>query len=364
MQFKPIRHRKRMKIFPKKPKRFNLSDSVLLKISIFWVCVGWHGGIYAQDLQVSMSGKAEPTIFIETLDAENKVTIFDESGYVLQQVDYDFPYSKDPSFLVYGSPFGSIIRENIANFLWINRKGQITHSKSNSSGSEDGEAVSELATDPQFRTHVIYNPKIVFGNSIGSSALIISSDKQSVSLHYSISRQLRRVFVSNNGAFVALVTAQDGLDDVVKIFDRYGNSIAQWEFSQPVEGVEFSQDGRYHTLFSSGRVGVYDSHNSQRIGSSSIRGNSILTASYLPSKSTIAVLTADFTGTRLHDSGVDIRVYPTVTDVELHSINIEERRISKQTIVNSVTEQLSPIYFNHKDNRLLVKGLAIEFTVN
>jgi hypothetical protein len=353
-----------MKICPKKPKQFNLTDSILLKITIIWLCIGWQGGIYAQDLQVSMTGKAEPAIFIETLDAENKVTISDESGYVLQQVDYDFPSSKDPSFLVYGSPFGSIIRENIANFLWINRQGQIIHSESNSSGSEDGEAVSELATDPQFRTQVVYNPKIVFGNSMGSSAQIITSDKQSVSLHYSTSRQLRRVFVSNNGAFVALVTAQDGRDDVVKVFDRYGNSIAEWEFSQPVEGVEFSEDGRYHTLFSGGRVGVYDSHNSQRIGSSSIRGNSILTAAYLPSKSTIAVVTADVIGTRVHDSGVGVHVYPRVTEVELNSINVADRRISKQTIAISVTEQLSPIYFTHKDNRLLMKGLATEFTVN
>jgi hypothetical protein len=353
-----------MKICPKKPKQFNLTDSILLKITIIWLCIGWQGGIYAQDLQVSMTGKAEPAIFIETLDAENKVTIFDESGYVLQQVDYDFPSSKDPSFLVYGSPFGSIIRENIANFLWINRQGQIIHSESNSSGSEDGEAVSELATDPQFRTQVVYNPKIVFGNSMGSSAQIITSDKQSVSLHYSTSRQLRRVFVSNNGAFVALVTAQDGRDDVVKVFDRYGNSIAEWEFSQPVEGVEFSEDGRYHTLFSGGRVGVYDSHNSQRIGSSSIRGNSILTAAYLPSKSTIAVVTAYVIGTRVHDSGVGVHVYPRVTEVELNSINVADRRITKQTIAISVTEQLSPIYFTHKDNRLLMKGLATEFTVN
>ncbi|MCH1552169.1 MAG: hypothetical protein L7R84_01825, partial [Balneolaceae bacterium] len=124
------------------------------------------------------------------------------------------------------------------------------------------------------------------------------------------------------------------------------------------------EDGRYHTLFSGGRVGVYDSHNSQRIGSSSIRGNSILTAAYLPSKITIAVVTADVIGTRVHDSGVDVHVYPRVTEVELHSINVAERRISKQTIAISVTEQLSPIYFTHKDNRLLMKGLATEFTVN
>lgn len=98
-----------MKICPKKPNRFNLIDSFLLKISILLVCVGWHGGVYAQDLQVSITGKAKPTISIETLDAENKVTISDESGYVLQQVDYDFPSSKDPSFLVYGRDRKSVV---------------------------------------------------------------------------------------------------------------------------------------------------------------------------------------------------------------------------------------------------------------
>ncbi len=352
-----------MKICPKKTKRFNPTDSILLKITTFWLCIGWSVGIHAQDLQVSMTGKAEPTIQVEAIIAENKIMISDESGYVLQQVDYDFPSIKDPSFLVYGSPFWSIIRENIANFLWINRQGQIIHSESNSSGYEDGEAVSEFATDPQLRTQVVYNPKIVFGNSMGSSAQIITSDKQSVSLHYSTNRQLRGVFVSNNGAFVALVTAQDGMDDVVKVFDRYGNSIAQWEFSQPVEGVEFSEDGRYNTLFSGGRVGVYDSHTSQRIGSSSIRGNSILTAAYLPSKSTIAVITADVKGTRVHQTGVEVRSSPTLTDLELHSINVAERLISKQAITISETKQYSPMYFTHKDNRLLVTGLASELVV-
>jgi hypothetical protein len=76
------------------------------------------------------------------------------------------------------------------------------------------------------------------------------------------------------------------------------------------------------------------------------------------------VVTADVIGTRVHDSGVDVHVYPRVTEVELHSINVVERRISKQTIAISVTEQLSPIYFTHKGNRLLMKGLATEFTVN
>lgn len=350
-----------MKFCAKKTDRSNSRDLFLLKITIIYVCLGWQVGIQAQDLQVSIIGNTEPSIQVETLVAENKIIISDASGVILKQVDYTFPSNLDPSFLVYGSPSESIIRENIANFLWINRQGKIIHSESNSSGSEDGEVVSELATDPQFRTQVIYNPKIVFGNSMGSSAQIITSKKQTISLHFSTNRQLRGVHVSNNGAFIALVTAQNGLDDLVKVFDRYGNSITQWEFSQPVEGVEFSQDGRYHTLFSGGRVGVYDSYTSQRIGSSSIRGNSILTAAYLPSKNTIVVITADVNKPLIQQTGLKFNVYPTVRDLELHQINTVERRISKQAFKTLDIKQYAPIHLSQKGDLLLLTGLASEF---
>jgi len=350
-----------MKFCAKKTDRSNSRDLFLLKITIIYVCLGWQVGIQAQDLQVSIIGNTEPSIQVETLVAENKIIISDASGVILKQVDYTFPSNLDPSFLVYGSPSESIIRENIANFLWINRQGKIIHSESNSSGSEDGEVVSELATDPQFRTQVIYNPKIVFGNSMGSSAQIITSKKQTISLHFSTNRQLRGVHVSNNGAFIALVTAQNGLDDLIKIFDRYGNSITQWEFSQPVEGVEFSQDGRYHTLFSGGRVGVYDSYTSQRIGSSSIRGNSILTAAYLPSKNTIVVITADVNKPLIQQTGLKFNVYPTVRDLELHQINTVERRVSKQAFKTLDIKQFAPIHLSQKGDHLLLTGLASEF---
>ena len=352
-----------MKFCAKKTYRCSSRDLLLLKITIICMCVGWQVGIQAQDLQVSITGNTEPSIQVETLIAENKIIISDASGVILQQIDYTFPSNQDPSFLVYGNPSESIIRENIANFLWINREGKIIHSESNSSGSEDGEVVSELATDPQFRTQVIYNPKIVFGNSVGSSAQIISSKKQTISLHFSTTSQLRRVHVSKNGAFIALVTAQNGLDDLVKIFDRYGNSITQWEFSQPVEGVEFSQDGRYHTLFSGGRVGVYDSYTSQRVGSSSVRGNPILTAAYLPSKSTIAVITADVKESLIQQTGLKPSVYPTVTDLELHQINIVERRISRQKFKILDIKQFAPINLSQKGDFLSLTGLASEFVL-
>ena len=349
-----------MKICSKKTKRNTPSVSFLFKITTIWMCVGSQVSAQAQDLQIAVTASEESSIQIETVATENSIIVKDATGFVLQQVAYTFPASQDPTFMVYASPYESIIRENVANFLWINRRGEIIHSESNSSGSEDGEAVSEFATDPQFRTQVIYNPKIVFGNSVGSSAQIITPGKKPISLHFSTNRQLRGVYVSANGAFIALVTAQDVLDDLVKVFDRYGNSVAEWEFSQPVEGIEFSEEGRYHTLFSRGRVGVYDSYTSERIGSSSIRGNSILKAAYLPSKSTIAVLTADVKGIPIQQSGIELSTYPTIEDLELHEINVAERRITKQSIPVSTTEQISPLYLSQKGTRLILSGLTRE----
>lgn len=352
-----------MKICSKKTKRITPRVTFLFKITTIWMYVGLYVSAQAQDLQIAVVASEESRIQIETMITENSIIIKDAMGFVLQQAAYTFPTIQDPTFMVYASPYESIIRENVANFLWINRRGKIIHSESNSSGSEDGEAVSEFASDPQFRTQVIYNPKIVFGNSMGSSAQIITSGKKPISLHFSTHRQLRGVHVSSNGAFIALVTAQDGLDDLVKVFDRYGNSIAEWEFSQPVEGIEFSEEGRYHTLFSGGRVGVYDSYTAKRIGSSSIRGNPILRAAYLPLKNTIAVLTADVMGTSIQQSGTELSTYPTVEDLELHEINVEERRITKQSVPVSKTKQISPFYLSQKDSRLILSGLTSEITL-
>ena len=142
-----------MKFCAKKTNRCN--SRLIIAQNYHYMCVLMASWYTSPRLQVSITDNTEPSIQVETLVAENKIIISDASGVVLQQIDYTFPSNQDPSFLGLWNPSESIIRENIANFLWINREGKIIHSESNSSGSEDGEVVSELATDPQFRTQVI-----------------------------------------------------------------------------------------------------------------------------------------------------------------------------------------------------------------
>ena len=82
-----------------------------------YVCVLMASWYTSPRLQVSITGNTEPSIQVETLVAENKIIISDASGVVLQQIDYTFPSNQDPSFLVYGNPSESIIREKYRQFF-------------------------------------------------------------------------------------------------------------------------------------------------------------------------------------------------------------------------------------------------------
>ena len=65
-------------------------------------------------------------------------------------------------------------------------------------------------------------------------------------------------------------------------------------------------------------------------------------------------------GTSIQQSGTELSTYPTVEDLELHEINVEERRITKQSVPFSKTKQISPFYLSQKDSRLILSGLTSE----
>ena len=61
--------------------------------------------------------------------------------------------------------------------------------------------------------------------------------------------------------------------------------------------------------------------------------------------------------------GLKPSVYPTVTDLELHQINIVERRISRQKFKILDIKQFAPINLSQKGDFLLLTGLASEFVL-
>lgn len=246
------------------------------------------------------------------------VNVYEGSGDELFSTSFNLE-GDDSSARIYAKMNGGfIVRENIANFLFYNSLGKVKQSISNSSQSTEGESISELASDPAFKTIVLYNPKIVSGGVEGSRAKVVHNDLMTTNIYYSSNRAIRTVKVSDNGQFIAIATYRSGTDDLVVITDRFGNDLAEINFDQSVEDAVISDDGSYVTVRSNGRIGVYSVRDGERNGSASFRSR-LLYAEYVPEDQTVIALTGSRSGS-------------SVTDVEVHAINVAERAIQRQSI--------------------------------
>ncbi len=294
----------------------------------------------AQTLQVSTSNYnlQLPSAIVNS----DGVTIYD-GDVVLQNGSYSMPSEPDPSINVYPlNNGGAILRENIANFLFYDTFGRVTQSISNSTQSEGGEAISELAHDPAGKTIIFYNPKIVSGGNTGSRAKLISAISNPVDIFFSSDRALRTVDVSDNGELIALATMNEGTDDEIMILDRFGNNLGVIEFDQDVKGVSFSENGLYITVYSGGRAAAYEIRSRERVGSTSFRNTSLLYANYSPEDRTIVALTG---------SGSD-----NFTDLEGHAVNVAERKIARTAINGSTKLVHQPSLKRISSGRYEVKG--------
>lgn len=224
----------------------------------------------------------------------------------------------DESLRIYAGLNGSfIVRENIANFLFFDANGDIKQSISNSSQSTEGESISELAKDPASKTVVLYNPKIVRDGVEGSRARIVNSNSTTEDFYYSSDRAIRDVKVTNNGQYIGVITYGNG-DDQLSLFDRFGNKLNMISFDQSIMDFEFSSNGKFVTIRSNGRIGVYDTVSGERKGSTSFRSR-LHFATFVPEESTIIAITAERTGN-------------TLSEIEFHAINTELRSIERNEL--------------------------------
>lgn len=278
--------------------------------------------------------------------------IYAGNGDELFSTSFDLE-SDDTSAKIYAKLNGAfIIRENIANFLFYNSMGDVKQSISNSSQSPEGEAISELAADPTFKTVVLYNPKIIREGAEGSRARVVSHNLTATDIYNSTNRAIRTVKVSDNGQFVAIVTYRSGTDDLVVITDRFGNDLAEINFDQDVEDVVLSEDGSYVTIRSNGRMGVYSVRDGERNGSASFRSR-LLYAEYVQEDQTVIALTGSQSGSSL-------------TDVEVHAINVEARAIQRQSYNGRLSmTDLIPIELSRKGRfSYLLSGLNKTLELN
>lgn len=283
---------------------------------------------------------------ISTLLNSSELSIFEGAGTSLFSSSAFSPKNDDSSVKVYAQANGGFaVRENIANFLFFDSWGDIEQSISNSSQSTEGESVSELAADPAFKTVVIYNPTIVRNGVEGSRASIVNNNFTTTNLFSSSNRKIQKIKVTEDGQYIGIVTYQNGSDDTFSMFDRFGNKISEISFNQTIEDAVISENGKFVTLRSNGRVGVYAILSGERIGSTSFRSR-LVYAEFIPEDQTILALTANQSGSVLNE-------------VELHAINIEQRSVKRQEYDSALsTTDLLPLRIEREgSNRYTMKGL-------
>lgn len=231
----------------------------------------------------------------------------------------------DQTLKVYSFNDGrSIIRDNVANFTFFDAEGELIYSYSNSSQSVDGERESELSSDSNGRTVVIFNPVIAYGNQTGSRANIIYGEENSLEFFSDTQREIRQVNVSSNGAFITIVAANSSGSQVF-LFDRFGNELYQYQTDEELLGVSLTSDANFITMYSSGRVLVYNVESGESMGSASSR-SSILYAAFIPQDETVLALGGSLAGRNISN--------PTLTAVHLglRQITREDINLSLSTL--------------------------------
>ena len=275
--------------------------------------------------------------------------VFSFKGQEILALEDDILSSDDPSEKIYVMANGkTIIRSNISNFGFYSPTGEFLYTISNNTGSIEGETISELSHDPMGKTVIIYNPKILRSGNAGSRATYINPDGNKKNIYNERSRIIKHLNVSENGEFIAITTESSGTQDTVVIIDKFGNEYLNISLDEDIAGVAFTKNNSHITVYSGGRMAVYKVSNQERIGSSSIRGVSLLYANYIPEDNILLGLAGKYN----NESGV-------ITETEVKAVDFKRRKISSGSISTplSKTEQISLNIKRIGEQNYLLTGL-------
>lgn len=265
----------------------------------------------------SFSSTKQKAAFLQRSNGMNLVS-YNSKGSKLIDMNLEFFSPSDNTINTYQFNNGRIVlRDNVANFSFMEATGDQAFAVSNSSGSMEGERESELASNPSGNTIVLYNPIISYGDQTGSRAQIVYGDRDTNIFFTSRTDEIRNVRVSSDGSFIILLTdGPNGANAIV--FDRFGNELFRRNSDEDLVGATLHEDAGHLTIYSSSRVQVYEIPGGDRLGSASSR-SSILYAGYDPESQTIIAL-----GGALR--GIDIQ------DPEITAVSISRREIARQSV--------------------------------
>lgn len=284
---------------------------------------------------------------VATIEREEnlKLSLFDPYGNRLMSRTLEFFDPFDQTLKVY--PIGdgrTILRDNVANFTFLNVKGETLYSVSNSSQSVEGERESRLAMDETGRSVVLYNPAISYGNTTGSRAKIVLAENDEYQFFNHTEMQIKELKISKTGSFITLLATDDEWIEVL-LFDRFGNELYRYRTEDSLQGVHLSPNGDYITKFTSGRVQVFNTLTGEVAGSTSSR-SSVMDAVYFPQEETILILGGGISGQRLSD--------PSITAVHLGRRQIIRENIGESL---SITPFGAITIEREMSGRYLIRGM-------
>lgn len=269
----------------------------------------------------SFSSSNQRASFLQRGNGINLLS-YNSNGSSLIEQNLEFFSPSDNTINSYQFENGEIIlRDNVANFSFLNAKGETTYQVSNSSGSTDGEQESQLASNPLGSTIVLYNPVIAYGGETGSRAQIVYGDQDTEVFYSSREDEIKDVRVSESGEFITIVTV-GASGNIATVYDRFGNEIFQQTSDEDLIGATLSESATHLTIYSSGRVQVYEVPSGERLGSASSR-SSILFAGYDPEAQTIIALGGSLSGLRIEEPEITV-------------VSISQREIAREDVPFSI----------------------------
>lgn len=249
----------------------------------------------------------------------------DHSAHELYRTEFEFIDPSDETISIYPFDDGRVVvQDNVANFTFLDAGGEVVHSVSNSSQSLDGEQSSQLAADPSGRTIVLYNPVIAYGRQTGSQARLVYGAEDHELFFRNKSREISHVEVSKNGELMTILSTGAGNDELV-VFDRFGNELNTITTDKGQIGASLSGGGEYVTLYSGGRIQVFNTITGERLGSTSTR-SPVLEAYYDPQDEVVVAL-----GGSVPENGTQI------SDPVLTAVHLTKRQIARENISFSLS---------------------------
>lgn len=247
----------------------------------------------------------------------------DHTGRVLSENQLEFFDPSDETLSIYQLDDGrAVIRDNVANFTFLDPRGETTFSESNSSQSQDGERESQFVSDKNGRTIVLFNPVIRYGDQTGSRAKLVYGEQDTDIFFRDMEREIQRISITENGSFISLIVSNNTGSRVLT-YDRFGNPLNEFDFDGDVLGAILSENGEYLTVYTSGRVQVFNHFSGEGLGSSSSR-TSIIHAEYQPEDETVIMLGGSESNGQ-------------ITNPSLTAVHLSKRQIVREDIGFSIS---------------------------